>query len=118
MLWAHRVGTRFPDGQLCVDLRGFDPTGRPVPSIVAARASVQPASPLIAFADELTDALGRLDALDAGDRNTRLRTVPLRADAAWLVSRLDDQTAAEWDVLVRAVGWAVDAGPRAVPVRL
>lgn len=30
--WAHRVRGRFPDGQLHVNLRGFDPVGQPMPA--------------------------------------------------------------------------------------
>lgn len=35
--WAHRIRHLFPDGQLYVDLRGFDPTGRVVPPAEALR---------------------------------------------------------------------------------
>lgn len=35
--WAHRNLDRFPDGQLHVNLRGFDPTGRPVDPAEAVR---------------------------------------------------------------------------------
>jgi len=35
--WAHQVAGQFPDGQLYVNLRGFGPTGRPVPVAVAIR---------------------------------------------------------------------------------
>jgi DNA-binding SARP family transcriptional activator/tetratricopeptide (TPR) repeat protein len=35
--WAHQHLDRFPDGQLHVDLRGFDPTGRPMSVGTAVR---------------------------------------------------------------------------------
>jgi len=36
--WANRVADRFPDGQLFLNLRGFDPTGTPVAPAQAVRA--------------------------------------------------------------------------------
>jgi tetratricopeptide (TPR) repeat protein/transcriptional regulator with XRE-family HTH domain len=35
--WAHQVAHRFPDGQLHVNLRGFDPSGTPATPAVAIR---------------------------------------------------------------------------------
>ncbi len=35
--WAHQVTDRFPDGQLYVNLRGFDPAGQPVHPAEAVR---------------------------------------------------------------------------------
>jgi predicted ATPase len=35
--WAHQHEDRFPDGQLFVDLRGFDRSEEPMPSYEAVR---------------------------------------------------------------------------------
>ena len=35
--WAHRIAGAFPDGQLFVNLRGFDPDGMPMEPATAAR---------------------------------------------------------------------------------
>jgi tetratricopeptide (TPR) repeat protein/transcriptional regulator with XRE-family HTH domain len=37
LYWAHQVAGRFPDGQLYVNLRGFDPSGTPVTAPEAIR---------------------------------------------------------------------------------
>jgi DNA-binding SARP family transcriptional activator len=39
--WAHRVAARFPDGQLYLNLRGFDPAGSPVTPKQAARSMLE-----------------------------------------------------------------------------
>ncbi|MEV1017443.1 tetratricopeptide repeat protein [Micromonospora sp. NPDC049801] len=39
--WAHRVADRFPDGQLYVDLRGFDATGTVVTPVEAVRGFLE-----------------------------------------------------------------------------
>jgi DNA-binding SARP family transcriptional activator len=36
--WAHQAAASFPDGQLYVNLHGFDPTGTPVPHETAIRS--------------------------------------------------------------------------------
>lgn len=39
--WAHRVADRFPDGQLYVDLRGFDSTGSVMTPVEAVRGFLE-----------------------------------------------------------------------------
>jgi DNA-binding SARP family transcriptional activator len=39
--WARQVADRFPDGQICVDLRGFDPDTAPVPPERALRTVLE-----------------------------------------------------------------------------
>jgi tetratricopeptide (TPR) repeat protein/transcriptional regulator with XRE-family HTH domain len=39
--WAHQNRERFPDGQLYVNLRGFDPTGQPLAPATAVRGFLE-----------------------------------------------------------------------------
>ncbi|MFC8430879.1 BTAD domain-containing putative transcriptional regulator [Streptomyces sp. NPDC057253] len=39
--WARRIAPRFPDGQLYLNLRGFDPAGAPVPPAQALRTLLE-----------------------------------------------------------------------------
>jgi tetratricopeptide (TPR) repeat protein/transcriptional regulator with XRE-family HTH domain len=50
--WGHRVADRFPDGQLYVNLRGFDPDGQPLGAAEAIRG----------FLDALVPDPGRIPA--------------------------------------------------------
>jgi tetratricopeptide (TPR) repeat protein len=62
--WAHAVADRFADGQLYVNLRGFDPGDRPVPVVQALRAL------LGALGAEPGSVPGDLDACSALYRGT------------------------------------------------
>ena len=63
--WAHRVRDHFPDGQLYVDLRGFDPSGR---VLTAATA-------LDMLLEGLGQSLADLAGMDAEGRVARYRSL-------------------------------------------
>ena len=69
-LGANRTSADRSALQLLVRLCGGLPLAL---AITAARAAAQPALPLFALAEELTDEQHRLDALDTGDQMTSLR---------------------------------------------
>ncbi|MFD9285850.1 BTAD domain-containing putative transcriptional regulator [Streptomyces mirabilis] len=60
--WAHRVAHRFPDGQLYLNLRGFDPVGVPVSPEEALRTL------LVSLGVDLRTLPHDLDALTAAYR--------------------------------------------------
>ncbi|MFD5065609.1 BTAD domain-containing putative transcriptional regulator [Streptomyces sp. NPDC058394] len=60
--WAHRVAHRFPDGQLYLNLRGFDPVGVPVSAEEALRTL------LVSLGVDLRTLPYDLDALTAAYR--------------------------------------------------
>jgi DNA-binding SARP family transcriptional activator/tetratricopeptide (TPR) repeat protein len=67
--WAHTVADRFPDGQLYLNLRGFDPTGSAVTPVDAVRTFVNAFGVPPHLVPDDTDALvGMYRSLLAGRR--------------------------------------------------
>ena len=58
--WSHQVAARFPDGQLYVNLRGYDPSGTPLPSAEAVRGFLDALGVLPAEIPEAPDAAAAL----------------------------------------------------------
>ncbi len=67
--WAHHVARHFPDGQLYVNLRGFDPSGAPVTAAEAIRGFLMALSVPAEMIPATTDAqAGLYRSLLAGKR--------------------------------------------------
>ena len=62
--WAHQIRDRFPDGQLYVNLRGFDPAG----------SAMEPADAIRAFLDALEVPLDRIP-IDLDEQAALYRTM-------------------------------------------
>lgn len=69
-------------------------------SVVAARADAHPDFPLAILAEELREAAGRLDGLDAGGLNASVRTV-----FSWSYQALSEDAAGVFSLLGQALAW-------------
>jgi len=75
--WARRVVDRFPDGQLYVDLRGFDPGGSPMTSVEAIRGFLEALGvPVPQCPTEPAAQIGMYHRTDAGSAGQRPRRRP------------------------------------------
>lgn len=69
MHWAQRVAHRFPDGQLYVNLRGFDPSGPPATPAAAVTGMLEALEvPAARIPDSLNARVGLYRSLTAGRR--------------------------------------------------
>jgi hypothetical protein len=66
--WAHQVAEEFPDGQLFVNLRGFGPSGTPLPPADAAQVFLALRVPVGRLPETVEAQLGLYRSLLAGKR--------------------------------------------------
>jgi DNA-binding SARP family transcriptional activator len=99
--WAHRVRDRFPDGQLYVNLRGFDPSGLMMTAEEAARVFLETLS--YRALSPAAARLFRLLGLHPGPEVS----VPAAASLAGLPAAGVRAAAAGLDSHTRQLGWAL-----------